>query len=117
KLAELSYEVRQNQLLASAETKVSSKRSKANDLALQIIDNYVQRIDHLLKVDDEPFLVDAKSRNASKSSQPPQTTTQPLSSQLEQSTKVETAPGAVNATARSKRQQIKDTYNQLIRSV
>lgn len=114
KLTELGDEVRQNQvdqLLAGVDVKVSSKKGKANELALKIISNYVQRIDNLLRVDDEPFLVDVKKTTAKNSTQ---AAGESLSSQfLEQSIKLEQN----SCSSRSKRQQIKDSYNQLIRRV
>lgn len=115
RLSELDSDVRQGQLLTAA--KVSNKRSKANDLALKIIGNYITRIDNLLKVEDEPFLVDVKIKEvtAPKSTQQ-QSQLQSLSSQFEASLKVE-VPSSSNVPAREKRQQIKEAYNHLIKFI
>lgn len=118
RLSELDSEVRQGQLLAPA-TKVSTKRSKANDLALKIISSYILRIDNLMNFDKEPFLVDVKRETVQTlktCAQQSVSKGQSLSSQFEQSLQMETTSSA-NATARSKRQQIKDAYNQLIKSI
>lgn len=115
RLSELDSNVRQGQLLTAA--KVSNKRSKANDLALRIIGNYITRIDNLLKVEEEPFLVDVKIKEvtAPKSAQQ-LSQSQSLSSQFEASLKVE-VPSSSNVPAREKRQQIKEAYNHLIKFI
>jgi len=101
KLRMLDKEVQQN--LPVADSKTTIKKIKANDMALTIINTYIQRIDNLLKVNDEPFLLDMVADTKGPCLAPIKE--DPFSSQYEESQQ------------RGKLQQVKDAYNQLIRIV
>ncbi|KAJ6221942.1 hypothetical protein RDWZM_000487 [Blomia tropicalis] len=103
-----------------------NKQNKSNDLALIIIRKYIQRIETLMNVDDEPFMMNIKlMQNDLKRTNSKENVLNSLqqikssSHIFEQSidTTKRTCSDESGVMARVKRQQIKDAYNQLIQEI
>ena len=103
-----------------------NKQNKSNDLALIVIRKYIQRIETLMNVDDEPFMMNIKlMQNDLKRTNSKENVLNSLqqikssSHIFEQSidTTKRTCSDESGVMARVKRQQIKDAYNQLIQEI
>lgn len=87
-----------------------SKASALFKLRLFVADNFLSRIDNLLQEDQEPFMVDVKhflKKAGSKKGDPVSASSVAASSPA----------GSGGQSAEEKRQQIKDIYDHLIRSI
>lgn len=118
KLNELYKEVRHNQMLFSVRDEYKMPPKKNNDLALKIIHNYIERIEALLRTDAEPFMVDVIINGDDEGVKKISSSTNDYngSSQLQQANN-NNNHNYRTETPKNKRQQIKNAYNHLIRSV